>query len=116
MMVEILDTKEGDSIYDPACGAGGMPLGAIEHVARNGGDQRTFFGKICGQEKNLFTSSIARMNLVLHGIESGKAAPSGMFLLPGRRCSQPGFFHCGLFKSPTMLLSDSRYDSFHSAV
>ena len=46
-----------------------MLLGAIEHVQRAGGDPRTFFGKIYGQEKNLTTSSIARMNLVLHGIE-----------------------------------------------
>ena len=44
-------------------------LGAIEHVQRAGGDPRTFFGKIHGQEKNLTTASIARMNLVLHGIE-----------------------------------------------
>ncbi len=69
MMVDILDPKEGESIYDPACGTGGMLLGAIEHVPRSGGDPRTFFGKIYGQEKNLTTSSIARMNLVLHGIE-----------------------------------------------
>lgn len=69
MMVEILDPHEGESIYDPACGTGGMLLGAIEHVQRAGGDPRTFFGKIYGQEKNLTTSSIARMNLVLHGIE-----------------------------------------------
>lgn len=69
MMVDILDPKEGESIYDPACGTGGMLLGAIEHVQRAGGDARTFFGKIYGQEKNLTTSSIARMNLVLHGIE-----------------------------------------------
>ncbi len=69
MMVELLDPREGESIYDPACGTGGMLLGAIEHVERAGGDPRTFFGRIFGQEKNLTTSSIARMNLVLHGIE-----------------------------------------------
>jgi type I restriction enzyme M protein len=69
MMVDILDPEEGETIYDPACGTGGMLLGAIEHVQRAGGDPRTFFGKIYGQEKNLTTSSIARMNLVLHGIE-----------------------------------------------
>jgi len=69
MMVDILDPNEGESIYDPACGTGGMLLGAIEHVKNAGGDPRTFFGKIYGQEKNLTTSAIARMNLVLHGIE-----------------------------------------------
>jgi type I restriction enzyme M protein len=69
MMVELLDPKAGESICDPACGTGGMLLGAIEHVQRVGGDARTFFGRIYGQEKNLTTASIARMNLVLHGIE-----------------------------------------------
>lgn len=69
MMVDILDPQEGESIYDPACGTGGMLLGAIAHVEHAGGDPRTFFGKIYGQEKNLTTSSIARMNLVLHGVE-----------------------------------------------
>lgn len=74
MMVEILDPQEGESIYDPACGTGGMLLGAIEHVTRQGGDARTFYGKIYGQEKNLTTSSIARMNLMLHGIEDFQIA------------------------------------------
>ncbi len=74
MMVEILDPKEGESIYDPACGTGGMLLAAIDHVKRRGGDARTFFGKIYGQEKNLTTSSVARMNLVLHGIEDFQIA------------------------------------------
>jgi type I restriction enzyme M protein len=74
MMVEILDPKEGESIYDPACGTGGMLLAAIDHVKRQGGDPRTFFGKIYGQEKNLTTSSVARMNLVLHGIEDFQIA------------------------------------------
>ena len=74
MMVEILDPQEGESIYDPACGTGGMLLGAIEHVVRKGGDPRTFYGKIYGQEKNLTTSGIARMNLVLHGIEDFQIA------------------------------------------
>ena len=74
MMVETLDPKEGESIYDPACGTGGMLLAAIDHVKRKGGDPRTFFGKLYGQEKNLTTSSVARMNLVLHGIEDFQIA------------------------------------------
>ena len=38
MMVEILDPKEGETIYDPACGTGSMLLASIDHEKRNDGD------------------------------------------------------------------------------
>ena len=41
----------------------------MAHVQDRGGDPRTFYGKLFGQEKNLTTASVARMNLLLHGIE-----------------------------------------------
>ncbi|HXQ37272.1 MAG TPA: class I SAM-dependent DNA methyltransferase, partial [Anaerolineales bacterium] len=69
LLVDILDPQEGETVYDPACGTGGMLLGAVEHVRAKGGDPRTFFGKLYGQEKNLTTASVARMNLLLHGME-----------------------------------------------
>lgn len=68
-MVDILDPQEGETVYDPACGTGGMLLAAVAHVRERGGDPRTFFGKLQGQEKNLTTAAVARMNLFLHGIE-----------------------------------------------
>ena len=67
LLVHILDPREGESIYDPACGTGGMLLEAIHHVKENHGDARLLWGKLFGQEKNLTTSAIARMNLLLHG-------------------------------------------------
>jgi type I restriction enzyme M protein len=67
LMVNILDPKEGESVYDPACGTGGMLLEAILHVKANHGDDRTLWGRVFAQEKNLTTSAIARMNLFLHG-------------------------------------------------
>jgi len=69
LMVNILDPQPGETVYDPACGTGGMLLAAVQHARERGGDPRTFFGKLYGQEKNLTTSAVARMNLLLHGLE-----------------------------------------------
>lgn len=67
LMGKIIDPREGESVYDPACGTGGMLLECADHLLKDGKDFRTL--KIYGQEKNLTTSSIARMNMFLHGIE-----------------------------------------------
>ncbi|MEO0565475.1 MAG: class I SAM-dependent DNA methyltransferase, partial [Chloroflexota bacterium] len=67
LMTELLQPHEGESIYDPTCGSGGMLLSAAEHLQRSGQDTRTL--KMYGQEINLMTSSIARMNLFMHGFE-----------------------------------------------
>ena len=68
LMVMFLDPQAGDTVYDPACGTGGMLIEAIRHI---GNDHMTY-GKIYGQEKNLSTSAIARMNLFLHGAREFK--------------------------------------------
>jgi type I restriction enzyme M protein len=85
LMVNILDPKEGESIYDPACGTGGMLLEAVHHVRLNHGDDRTLWGKLFAQEKNLTTSAIARMNLFLHGA-------SDFQVVRGDTLRQPAFF------------------------
>ena len=106
MMIEILDPQEGESIYDPACGTGGMLLGAIEHIVRKGGDPRTFYGKIYGQEKNLTTSAIARMNLVLHGIEDFRIAREDTLRNPAFTDSSTGglgTFDCVIANPPFSL-------------
>ena len=69
LLVDILDPQEGETVYDPACGTGGMLIEVIEHVKRHGGRPQLLWGKLYGQEKVLTTSGIARMNLLLHGVE-----------------------------------------------
>ncbi|MCH8275490.1 MAG: SAM-dependent DNA methyltransferase [Armatimonadetes bacterium] len=110
MMVEILDPQEGESIYDPACGTGGMLLAAIDHVKRHGGDPRTFYGKIYGQEKNLTTSSVARMNLVLHGIEDFQIAREDTLRNPAFTDGAGGLatFDCVIANPPFSLMAWGR--------
>lgn len=68
LLVMLMDPKAGESVYDPACGTGGMLIEAIRHMD----NVKLAYGKIYGQEKNLSTSAIARMNLFLHGAKDFK--------------------------------------------
>jgi len=67
LMTEMLEPQPGESIYDPTCGSGGMLLSCIMHLRRQKKEWRNV--RLYGQERNLMTSSIARMNCFLHGIE-----------------------------------------------
>ena len=67
LMTEILEPQEGESIYDPTCGSGGMLLSCAVRLKEQEKEYRTL--RLFGQERNLITSSIARMNLFLHGFE-----------------------------------------------
>jgi type I restriction enzyme M protein len=66
LMTLILDPQPGESVYDPTCGTGGMLLSAAVELKRQGKEHRNL--RLYGQELNLMSSSIARMNLFLHGI------------------------------------------------
>jgi type I restriction enzyme M protein len=68
LMTEMLEPQPGESIYDPTCGSGGMLLSCITHLRRQRKEWRNV--RLYGQERNLMTSSIARMNCFLHGIEN----------------------------------------------
>lgn len=85
LMIDMLDPQAGETIYDPACGTGGMLLEAVNHVRESGGDIKALWGKLFGQEKNLTTSGIARINLFLHGIEDFE-------IVRGDTLRQPAFF------------------------
>lgn len=67
LMTELLEPHPNESIYDPTCGSGGMLLSCIAHLRHKKKEWRAV--KLFGQERNLMTSSIARMNCFLHGVE-----------------------------------------------
>jgi len=63
LLVRILDPKPGETVYDPACGSGGMLIEAVHHMKNDS----QCCGAIFGQEKNVTNASVAKMNLFLHG-------------------------------------------------
>ena len=67
LMTLIADPHEGESVYDPTCGSGGLLLNCAMMLKDQSKEYRTL--RLYGQEINLITSGIARMNMLLHGFE-----------------------------------------------
>ncbi|GAA4153932.1 class I SAM-dependent DNA methyltransferase [Gryllotalpicola daejeonensis] len=65
LLTKILDPKAGESVADPACGSAGILVEVSNAVRAGGGDPAQL--RLYGQEINLTTSAIAKMNLYLHG-------------------------------------------------
>lgn len=66
LMSEMLEPAPGMSVCDWASGSGGLLLQCIRYVKKRGGDARQLF--LYGQESNVATYNISRINMILHGI------------------------------------------------
>lgn len=100
LIVELLEPNEGMRICDPTCGSGGMLIQAGKYIVENGGRPHNF--SLFGQEKNLGTWAICKMNMLLHGhpdarIEKGdvirhpKLLEGGELMLFDRVIANPPF-------------------------
>jgi type I restriction enzyme M protein len=100
LIVELLEPKEGMRICDPTCGSGGMLIQAGKYIVEHGGRPHNF--SLFGQEKNLGTWAICKMNMLLHGypdarIEKGdvirdpKLLEGGELMLFDRVIANPPF-------------------------
>lgn len=68
MMVRLIKPELKHDIYDPCCGSGGMLIAAKEYIDEHGEDGRK--ANLFGQEFNGTVWSIAKMNMLLHGIST----------------------------------------------
>lgn len=81
LMAEILQPKPNESIYDPTCGSGGMLVKCLDFLRQKGQPWQGV--KVFGQEINALTSSIARMNLYLNGVEDFSIVNADTLEKPG---------------------------------
>lgn len=99
-IVEVLAPQEGMRICDPTCGSGGMVIQCAKYIERQGGNPQNV--TLHGQEKNLGTWGICKMNMLLHGrpsvrIEKGdtirdpKLVEDGELILYDRVIANPPF-------------------------
>lgn len=68
IIVRYLKPKENDVVYDPTCGSGGFLINCTRYVKDNYGDQKKI--RIRGQELTWNTWAIAKVNMILHGIDA----------------------------------------------
>ncbi len=100
LMAQLLAPRPGESIYDPTCGTGGMLISALSEVKRKGGEHRTL--RLFGQERNHMTASIARMNLVLHGVEDSQ-------IVRGDTLAAPAFVENDRLRTFEVVLANPPY-------
>lgn len=100
LMTLIMDPKPGESVYDPTCGSGGLLLNCALHLRDEGKEYRTL--KLYGQEINLITSAIARMNMFMHGIEE-------FSIVRGDTLAQPAFLENDTLKKFNVILANPPY-------
>jgi type I restriction enzyme M protein len=70
LMVELLAPKEGMFICDPTCGSGGMLIECAHYLERRKQNPKNL--SLSGQEKNLGTWAICKMNMLLHGLSDAR--------------------------------------------
>ena len=70
LIVELLEPREKMRVCDPTAGSGGMLIYTAEYVQERGGDRRNLV--LHGQERNLGTLAIGKLNLLLHGLRSAR--------------------------------------------
>lgn len=100
LMTMIMDPQPGESVYDPTCGSGGLLLNCALHLKDEGKEYRTL--KLYGQEINLLTSAIARMNMFMHGIEE-------FSIVRGDTLAQPGLLENDELKKFNVILANPPY-------
>lgn len=100
LMTMIMDPQPGESVYDPTCGSGGLLLNCALHIKEEGKEYRTL--KLYGQEINLITSAIARMNMFMHGIEE-------FSIVRGDTLARPAFLENDELKKFNVILANPPY-------
>ncbi|MBI4980198.1 SAM-dependent DNA methyltransferase [Candidatus Woesearchaeota archaeon] len=82
LLVEILDPKPGQSVYDPASASNGMLIISYEHVKESKGKKEADKLFLYGQEANHKTLAFGRMNMYIHDIRNAKLAYGDTLLYP----------------------------------
>ena len=83
LIVELLQPHEGMRICDPTLGSAGMLIFTADYVQEHGGSRHNLM--LHGQERNLGTLAIGKLNLLLHGLSASRLEAGDVITEPGLR-------------------------------
>jgi len=104
LMVEIVDPKIGETVYDPACGSAGFLVESYARLkakAQTSADwetlqRRTFFGR----EKKPLPYLLGVMNMILHGVQTPRIARGNTLAIDVRHIAEKDRYHVVLTNPP----------------
>lgn len=96
-LVGIVKPKEGESIYDPTCGSGGMLIHSTHYIEQHGGNPKNV--SLNGQEINLSTWAICKMNMLFHDA-------TGADIKKGDTIREPKHTNGGVLKTFDVVLAN----------
>jgi type I restriction enzyme M protein len=83
LIAELIDTREYTTIYDPACGSGGLLIKSRLLFERKHPEEKSKAPRLWGQELNPVTFAMAKMNMFLHDYTDSNFAIGDTFRKPG---------------------------------
>ncbi len=96
-LVGIVKPKEGESIYDPTTGSGGMLIHSTHYIEEHGGNPKNV--SLNGQEINLSTWAICKMNMLFHDA-------TGADIKKGDTIREPKHTNGGVLKTFDVVLAN----------
>ncbi|WP_346936746.1 type I restriction-modification system subunit M [Clostridium sp.] len=97
ILVGIVKPKEGESIYDPTTGSGGMLIHSTHYIEEHGGNSKNV--SLNGQEINLSTWAICKMNMLFHDA-------TGADIKKGDTIREPKHTNGGVLKTFDVVLAN----------
>lgn len=97
LLVKLLKPQEGNRIYDPTVGSGGMLIQSMRYIKENGFNWKNV--SLFGQEINISTWAICKMNMIFHGAK-------GADIKKGDTLRNPAHTECGIIKTFDIVIAN----------